>query len=244
MPSGIPVSPFDQLTTGEASFVVDRDFRIIRWSDGASELLGVGEVDAVGQKCYELLNGDDARNPGTCGKECPAVKGTRRSSDVPDRDVLGRRADGTYRWLNVTTLVHEDRPRTRRETKGQRQIMHLLRDVTDRRSVEEFARVSANAIRAAGPPGSQVAVVDPSIISPGDAVESASGDTPTLAPQLSRRELQVLRLLSHGASTKDIANTLGVAQVTARNHVSRLLNRLCVGTRLQAVIYGARAGLI
>ncbi|MBT4513562.1 MAG: response regulator transcription factor [Chloroflexi bacterium] len=143
----------------------------------------------------------------------------------------------------MTTLVHEPAGRSRRGSNGARQIMHLLRDVTDKRSVEEFARVSASAIRAARPPGISLNAATGEEVPIGDPLDHQAEDV-AHTPQLSRRELQVLRLLSHGASTKEMADTLGVAPVTARNHVSRLLNRLGVGTRLQAVIYGARAGLI
>ncbi|MBT3942988.1 MAG: PAS domain-containing protein [Chloroflexi bacterium] len=243
MPSGRPVSPFDQFTTGEASFVVDHEFRVTRWSTGATELLGIDQREALGKRCYELLNGSDARNPGLCGRDCPIVTGTRRKPDVPDMDMLGRCSNGSYRWLNMTTLVHEPAGRSRRGSNGARQIMHLLRDVTDKRSVEEFARVSASAIRAARPPGISLNAATGEEVPIGDPLDHQAEDV-AHTPQLSRRELQVLRLLSHGASTKEMADTLGVAPVTARNHVSRLLNRLGVGTRLQAVIYGARAGLI
>ena len=228
------ISPFDRLSTGEAMFVVGADFQILRWSDRATELLGFEEAEAVGRPCFELLVGSDGRNPGICGQDCPVLTGSRRNAKVPDYDLLSRSADGKYKWLNMTTLILEGRSD---DPTGHRQIMHLMRDVTDKRSVEEFARVLATSLRtSAGIP-----------LSHSDLDEDLSVDGAVdynRVPQLSPREMQVLRLLAHGTSTKEMAAAMGVTPVTARNHVSRLLNRLGVGTRLQAVVYGARAGLI
>ena len=54
----------------------------------------------------------------------------------------------------------------------------------------------------------------------------------------------MLRLLAAGVSTQQIAETLDVRPVTARNHISRLLTKLGVENRLQAVVYASRHRLI
>jgi DNA-binding NarL/FixJ family response regulator len=63
-------------------------------------------------------------------------------------------------------------------------------------------------------------------------------------PRLSKRELEVLRLLAAGLSTQEIAETLTIRPLTARNHVSRLLTKLGVENRLQAVVYASRHRII
>lgn len=240
MTSDMTMSPFDRISTGEAMFVVGEDFQVLRWSRRATELLGFEEEDAVGRPCYELLVGNDARSPGICGRDCPVLTGARVNARVPDYDLLSRCADGKHKWLNMTTLILEgesDGPHTKR------QIMHLMRDVTDKRSVEEFARVLAATLRESGgiPPARSDDEQNPDR----EQEPATLNDISTYnVPQLSPRELQVLRLLAHGTSTNEMAAAMGVTPVTARNHVSRLLNRLGVGTRLQAVVYGARTGLI
>jgi PAS domain-containing protein len=105
LPSGTAETPFDEFSTGEASFVVDESFRIVRWSDRATELLGVEKSDAMGKRCYEILNGADANNPVGCGRDCPVLTGTRRNPEVPDYDMLSVSPQGEYRWLNITTLI-------------------------------------------------------------------------------------------------------------------------------------------
>jgi PAS domain S-box-containing protein len=65
-----------------------------------------------------------------------------------------------------------------------------------------------------------------------------------LAGTLTRRELEVLRLLAEGCSTRTAAQRLGVSPATVRNHVQNLLGKLGVHSRLQAVAYANRQGLL
>lgn len=63
-------------------------------------------------------------------------------------------------------------------------------------------------------------------------------------PGLTGRELEVLRLLAHGATTRSIAGQLHLSQHTVRNHVRRLTAKLGVRSRLEAVTVGRRHGLL
>ena len=54
---------------------------------------------------------------------------------------------------------------------------------------------------------------------------------------LTRRELEILRLLAGGADTKAAAEHLHVSPATVRNHVQNILGKLGVHSRLQAVAY-------
>ncbi len=64
------------------------------------------------------------------------------------------------------------------------------------------------------------------------------------ADLLSRRELEVLQLLAEGYRTEDIADRLIVAVNTVRNHIARLMNKLEVSSRIEAVHAGVRRGLV
>jgi NarL family two-component system response regulator LiaR len=61
--------------------------------------------------------------------------------------------------------------------------------------------------------------------------------------RLTDRELEVLRLVARGLSNKAIARELGVADKTAKTHVSNILGKLGVDDRTQAALYAVRAGL-
>ena len=69
------------------------------------------------------------------------------------------------------------------------------------------------------------------------------GGTRAVSP-LSRREAEVLRLLAGGASTAGVSERLGISVVTVRNHVQRLLDRLGVHSRLEAVALARGNGWI
>jgi DNA-binding NarL/FixJ family response regulator len=62
--------------------------------------------------------------------------------------------------------------------------------------------------------------------------------------QLTRREREVLLALSEGLSNKQIAERLHMSVDTERTHMMNILNKLGVHSRLQALLFAARHGLI
>ena len=69
-------------------------------------------------------------------------------------------------------------------------------------------------------------------------------DLPGAPSTLTPRELEVLRLLAAGANTRVASERLGVSPATVRNHVQNLLGKLGVHSRLEAVAYATRRGLL
>jgi DNA-binding NarL/FixJ family response regulator len=61
---------------------------------------------------------------------------------------------------------------------------------------------------------------------------------------LTRRQIEILRLLADGLSTQGISSELGIAVETVRNHIRALLRRLGVHSRLEAVAEARRQGLL
>jgi DNA-binding NarL/FixJ family response regulator len=62
--------------------------------------------------------------------------------------------------------------------------------------------------------------------------------------QLTRREREVLLALSEGLSNKQIAERLHMSVDTERTHMMNILNKLGVHSRLQALLFAARHGLV
>ena len=61
--------------------------------------------------------------------------------------------------------------------------------------------------------------------------------------RLSARELDVLRLIARGMENSEIAEALNISRRTAKNHVSNILGKLGVPSRVQAAVYAVRRGL-
>lgn len=65
---------------------------------------------------------------------------------------------------------------------------------------------------------------------------------PTEEP-LTRREVEVLRLVARGLSNQEIAEDLAVSEGTVRIHVSNILTKLHLANRTQAALYALQEGL-
>lgn len=62
--------------------------------------------------------------------------------------------------------------------------------------------------------------------------------------RLTSREREILQCLSQGLSDKEIADRLYVSSGTVRNHVVSVLGKLGVHSRLQALVFAIRHGLV
>ncbi|MEV8638722.1 response regulator transcription factor [Streptosporangium sp. NPDC051023] len=108
-----------------------------------------------------------------------------------------------------------------------------------------------NAIRtvAAGEallsPGPTARLIARVLRQPGTA-DTLSADRPVSErlAALSRREREVLTLISRGLSNTEIAEALNLSPLTVKTHVSRIMGRLYARDRAQLVILGYESGLV
>jgi DNA-binding NarL/FixJ family response regulator len=92
----------------------------------------------------------------------------------------------------------------------------LLAPAVTRRLISEFARLRP---KPGGPPASALSTLTP-------------------------RETQVLRLVAEGLSNPEIAARLVVTEETVKTHVSRMLSKLGLRDRTQAVVTAYESGLV
>ena len=64
------------------------------------------------------------------------------------------------------------------------------------------------------------------------------------SPELSDRELEVLRLMATGKSNLEISTALSIAEGTVKFHAKNILSKLGVGDRTQAMIVALKRGII
>jgi len=209
--------------TADGVYVVGDDQRLLFLNSAASRLLGRRPEDVVGLPCYEVILGDDYEGQTFCRKDCPTIQAVRRGKCIPNYDVLSRTGDGCDMWLNVSVVSAPDP-----EGAG-RLAIHMFRDVTSRRKAEVLAQQTIATVSQYAP----------------DSDESAGTEPyPAPLPLLTRRELEVLRLLAVGMRDAQIAESLGIQRTTVRNHVEHILAKLGVHSRLEAVVFAAQRRLV
>lgn len=76
------------------------------------------------------------------------------------------------------------------------------------------------------------------------AAPSPSESTPAVLTALSGRELEVFALLARGRSNAEIAEALFLGEATVKTHVARILAKLDLRDRVQAVVLGYESGFL
>jgi DNA-binding NarL/FixJ family response regulator len=114
----------------------------------------------------------------------------------------------------------------------------LLKDAPTHEVVEAVRAVAAgDAVLA---PGVTRQLLD----QVGRRLPSAVSRAPAGLAQLTDREQQVLEMLAAGMSNAEISKALVLSEATVKTHVSRVLSKLGLRDRVQAVIYAYETGLI
>jgi len=116
-------------------------------------------------------------------------------------------------------------------------VGYLLKDASSERLVEAI-RAAARGESFLQPSVASKVVAEFSRLAPRAAPPSAT------AALLSERELEVLRLVTRGASNKEIAGALFVAEGTVKNHVTSILTKLNVTDRTQAALRARELGIV
>jgi len=142
---------------------------------------------------------------------------------------LARLADAQSLGLPIVAIAEDDHDGVRALAAG---AVGLLPPEVDADRLVLGARAVLGGLLA----------LDPALAGIGVA-PTDSGDDPPIE-SLTRRELEVLRLVAEGLGNRSIAERLGITEHTAKFHVHTILGKLGTQPRTEAVVRAARLGLI
>jgi DNA-binding CsgD family transcriptional regulator len=151
-----------------------------------------------------------------------ADRGAQQPLDVLDRDVL---------WEFASTLSQAyETASLRRTLRAEReQMRQFLEWLGGRSGALADAPITLSAPAGTPPPPPPPEPID------GSAPVEGRDDRVVFAGLLTRRELDVLRLLVDGYTNKSIADALVVSDATVKFHVASVLRKLHVANRAEAV---------
>ena len=171
--------------------------------------------------CCDVFAGRDHHGNPVCHPGCRIMTLAGLPEPLQHFDMLTRTKDGRTVWLDVSVLAL---PRASWMLGNGREngdgMLHVFRDVTESKELLAVVRERFT------PPL-------PADSSPVDG-----------AAALTRREIEVLRLVAQGARTKAVAERLRLSPATVRNHVQNILGKLGAHNRLEAVAYATRHRLL
>lgn len=204
--------------TADAAFAVDGAGRISAWNSAAVQLFGISEPEAIGTRCHELLQCADEDGI-ICSEDCLIQRAAQDNLPRMNFDLRVQTKAGKV-WCNLSTLIVSD-------AKGVRHAIHIVRPREMRKRLEqalsEFVRTQAR--------------------NSGNGVHLLSSTSGINVP-LTSREIEVLKSLANGLSTKAIANQLSISSATVNNHIKHILTKLDAHTRLEAIRHAESAGVI
>jgi PAS domain S-box-containing protein len=200
---------------GDGACLVNAEGRILIWNRAAETILGYPAREVIGRPCCDVFVGRDGDGNRLCYQGCHVMSLVRMGDAIQSFDMRTETKAGQAVWLNVSILAMPREPRTNGHGGA---VLHLFRDVT---ATRELLRMVHERVAA----GSE----DP---------------LPEAAASLTRRELEVLRLLAAGSGTKAVADRLHVSPATVRNHVQNIFGKLGAHSRLEAVAHATRYRLL
>lgn len=122
-------------------------------------------------------------------------------------------------------------------------VGYLLKDVQSNKLVEAI-RAAAQGESFLQPSVAAKVIAEFTRVNTAVGESAPSNDEQPLVEPLSERELEVLAILSQGASNKEIATQLYIAEGTVKNHITNILGKLGVRDRTQAALKARELNLI
>jgi len=201
--------------------------------EGLRTLLSIQpDIEVVG----EAANGEEAIR--LAEKLTPSVILMDLQMPALDGAAATRRIHAAHPECRVIVLTTFDDDERVFEGLRAGAVGYLLKDAPSEKLVE--------AIRAAarGESFLQPSVAAKVVAEFARLAAKPSAQSEPLVEPLSDREIEVLKLIANGASNKEIAAQLDIAEGTVKNHVTNILGKMGVRDRTQAAMKAKELGLL
>ena len=207
--------------TADAAFAVDSAGRISAWNNAAVELFGLSEAQVINVPCHKIFQCSDENGP-VCSERCVIERAAIDNRPQTNFDLRIQTRNGKT-WCVLSTVIAKD------SISGGCSAIYIVRPCEIRKRLEltlsEFVRTQTRN-RQNGVPAIPLM------------------PTPGINVRLTTREVEVLKRLAKGHSTRTIANQLNISSATVNNHVKHILTKFDVHTRLEAIRHAENIGVI
>lgn len=207
-------------STADAAFINNGEGQIVAWNQAMINLTGIGEEQALGQQCLKLFTGEDECGI-VCSENCVIRQAVIEHRPISNFDMCIVTRQGRQ-WVNVSVLILDLSNSLRPHS------IHIFRAIDLRKRLEMLMRdfVMSEAVTGAE---------KPFVVNRRASASQAD---------LTTREIEILAMLSKGAKTAVIAETLHISRATVNNHIQHILGKLNAHTRLEAIRRAEQAGLL
>jgi DNA-binding NarL/FixJ family response regulator len=130
-----------------------------------------------------------------------------------------------------------------------RELLHAgVRGLLSYDATAEEIRAAVEAVAAGlvtlDPAATDAMLASLEYAAPARALPAVTHSPVTPVPPLTRREIEVLNAVAEGLGNKHIAVRLGISEHTVKTHLAAIFEKLGAASRTEAVILGARSGII
>lgn len=196
----------------DAMFAIDGNQRVIFWNQACESLTGVPAGQAIGSPCHETLQGHDPSGRCFCKANCPLGQLAKGGPPPPTFSMRIPAKNNGRIQLNVGTMLMPS------PVNQEWMVVHVLR----RGHCNSSAALAKDDNLDRNIPGKEQPKSERKHLAHGLGL-------------LTDREREILRLLTKGLATDTMSEHLHISTTTVRNHIQRLMAKLNVHSRIEAV---------
>ncbi len=187
---------------------------VVSWNRACESITGIPAAKALGSCCHDVLRGQDTNGRPLCKCDCPLSSLAKGGPPPSTLPMRITHQDGKRIQLCVGTMLMPS------QTQDEWAVVHVMRRSRGIKDADFFA--------CSSPPGPEACPPEP-------AQHNAA--------LLTNRERDVLALLAEGSGAEAISVMLHISASTVRNHIQRLMAKLGVHSRHEAVAFAHRHNL-